>query len=157
MLEVIGMQQLVDKLEKMQDAGNKIANTALQKAGEVIKEAEVEEAKKHNKYSQDVGWKEIKKYRVRVSKKGTKVIDIGLKASRTASQKKKEAKAKASGAARATHWDKIRGIYFNNYGFYHNRTGEYIAGSNWMGKAYDKSADEAYEIIRQQLITEMDL
>ena len=59
MLEVIGMQQLVDKLEKMQEAGNKIANGALQKAGEIIKQAEVQEAKKHSKYSQDVGWKEI--------------------------------------------------------------------------------------------------
>lgn len=161
MSQIKGMQELIDKLQKMEDAGNKIANSALREAGEVVKSAEVEEAKKahtdNSKYSQNVGWKEIKKYNVRLSKKGTKVIDIGLKGSRTPSQKKKDAKAQASGVARATHWDKIKGLYFNNYGFYHNITGEYVAGSNWLGKAYDKSVDDAYEIIRQKLIKEMEL
>lgn len=157
MSQIKGMQELIDKLQKMEDAGNKIANSALREAGEVVKSAEVEEAKKHNKYSEDVGWKEIKKYNVKLSKKGTKIIDIGLKGSQTPSQKKKDAKAKASGVARATHWDKIKGLYFNNYGFYHNITGEYVAGSNWLGKAYDKSVDDAYEIIRQKLIKEMEL
>lgn len=157
MSQIKGMQELIDKLQKMEDAGNKIANSALREAGEVVKSAEVEEAKKHNKYSEDVGWKEIKKYNVKLSKKGTKIIDIGLKGSQTPSQKKKDAKAKASGVARATRWDKIKGLYFNNYGFYHNITGEYVAGSNWLGKAYDKSVDDAYEIIRQKLIKEMEL
>lgn len=158
MLEIKGMDELIQKLEKMEQTPQKITKKALQKAGEHVKDAEVRVAKsEHNKYWEQVGWKEIKKYGVKTRKKGSQVIDIGLKGKRTASQKKKDAKNKASGKSRPTHWDKIKGLWFNNYGFYHNRTGQYVAGSDWIGKAYDESTDEAYEIIRTELLKEMGL
>ena len=157
MLKVVGMQELVDKLDKMSVAGQKISTKTLNKAGNIVKKAEIQRAKKHNKYSQNVGWKEIKKFSVKRNKNGARVVDIGIKGSVTKSQKRKDLEAQKRGDSRPTQWDRIRGLYFNNYGFYHNITGEYIAGSDWFGKAYEDSADEAYGVIRQELLKELDL
>lgn len=156
MLKIQGMQQLVDRLEKMEDAGKRASNVALKKAGEVVKAEQVEQAKKiHNKYSEHIGYNEIKKYQVKVGKTGKRTIDIGLKAPKNSKSKKKN--SASTYTTRTTHWDKIKGLVFNNYGFYHNRTGQYVAGSNWMGKAYDNSCDEAYRVMTNEIIKELGL
>lgn len=158
MLEVKGMKELLEKLEKISDAPEKVGKKALQVAGAHVKDVEVEVARKeHKKYSDDVGWKEIKKYGVKKRKSGSQVIDIGLRGKITASQKKKDLANKKAGKSRPTHWDRVKGLWFNNFGFYHNRTGEYVAGSDWIGKAYDESAERAYAIIREEIIKEMGL
>lgn len=158
MLEVRGMKELLEKLNELSEAPEKAGKRALQKAGEHVKDVEVEVAKsEHNEYSQNVGWKELKKYGVKTKKSGSQVIDIGLRGKRTASQKKKDQSNKSAGVSRPTHWDRIKGLWYNNWGFYHNRTGKYVAGTNWIGKAYEKSSDKAYEIIRAEIIKEMGL
>lgn len=157
-LEVKGMDELLDQLKKMNDAPEKVSKKALQKAGQHVKDVEVEVAKEeHKKYSQDVGWKEIKKYGVRTRRSGSQYVDIGLRGRRTASQKKKDEANKLAGKSRPTHWDKIKGLWFVNFGFYHNRTGEYIAGSNWIGKAYEESSEKAYRIIKEEIVKGMGL
>lgn len=158
MLEVRGMKELLEKLEKVSEAPQKVGKKALQKAGAHVKDIEVKVAQReHDKYTQDVGHKEIKRYGVKTKKTGSQVIDIGLRGKRTASQKKKDQANKMAEKHRPTHWDKIKGLWFNNFGFYHNRTGKYVAGSDWIGKAYDESSDEAYDIIRKHLMDEMGL
>lgn len=150
MSKVVGMQELVDRLEKMQSIGTKIGNKALNNGGNIVRKAEIEQAKKHDKWSKGIGVNEIKKYRPKTSKSGKRVVDIGLKGSMSSNKK-------SNSDSRSTQFDKIRGLYFNNYGFYHNITGEYIAGSNWIGKAYEESADEAYEAIKNEILKELNL
>lgn len=158
MLEIKGLDELIKKLEKIEHTPEKITKKALKEAGDHVKKVEVAVAKaEHHRYSENVGWKEIKKYGVRSKKGGSQVIDIGLKGRRTAKQKKQDAKNKKLGKSRPTHWDKIKGLWFNNYGFYHNRTKQYVSGSNWIGKAYKESSDQAYNIIRDELLKEMGL
>lgn len=161
-LEVKGMDELLTQLKKMHDAPEKVGRKALQEAGKHVKDVEVSVAKEEHPrmpegYSQDVGWKELKKYGVRTRRQGSQYVDIGLRGKVTASQKKKDAKNKESGKKRPTQWDRIKGLWFNNFGFYHNRTGEYIAGSNWIGKAYDESSEKAYRIIKEEIVKGMGL
>lgn len=138
-VEFKGMQELIDKLQRIQDTPRRIGNKVLKEAAEEVKEVEMDVAyNTHRKYSEDVGYKEIKKYGIRTYRSGSKYIDIGLK---------------GTGA----DWQKIKGLYFNNYGFYHNKTGRFIAGSNWIEKAYEQSREKAYKIIKDGLIREMKL
>lgn len=157
-LMVKGMDELLEQLKKMDDAPEKVSKKALQKAGNHVRSVEVEIAKaEHNKYSQNVGWKEIKRYGVRTRKTGSQYVDIGLRGKVSANQKKKDQANKDSGKSRPTYWDRIKGLWFNNFGFYHNRTGEYVAGTNWIGKAYDESSEEAYRIVKEELVKGMGL
>lgn len=157
-VEVKGMQELIDALDKMEKVGDKTVNKALREAGDYVKDVEVKVAKsKHKKYSDDVGWKELKRYPIKMGKKGGKFVNIGIRASVSGNQKKKEIADAKAGVHRATHWDRIKGLFFNNYGFFHNRTGEYIAGSNWIGEAYENSIEEAYSKIREEIEKGLDL
>ena len=157
-VEVKGMQELVDTLDKMLKVGDKTSKQALQKAGDYVKEKEVAVAKRtHNKYSENVGWQELKRYPVKMGRKGGKFVNIGIRASVSGKQKKKEMADAKAGIKRATHWDKIKGLWFAHYGFYHNRTGNYIAGSNWMDTAYDDSVEGAYKIIRENIEKDLGL
>ena len=151
-VEVKGMQELIDDLDKILKVGDKTANNALRKAGDYVKKEEVQVAKQvHDKYSENVGWKELKRYPIKTGKRGGKFVNIGIRASVSGKQKKKESEDAKAGVYRATHWDKIKGLWFNNYGFFHNRTGRYVAGSNWIEKAYDNSVEGAYEIVRKEI------
>lgn len=152
-VKVKGMQQMIDDLDKMVKVMDNVSKEALEVAGEIVKDKEVEVAKKeHNEYSEQVGWKEIKRYPVKIgSKRRSKYVNIGIRAQLTSADKKRDEENKKAGAHRPTHWDKIKGLWFNNYGFFHNRTGAYIAGSDWIGQAYDKSVDEAYKVIEEKL------
>ena len=139
MVKVEGIQELVAKLQYMQEIPNKVGNKLLRQAGDHVKEVEVETAKKtHHLYSKDVGWQEIKRLPIRSYRSGNKYIDIGVR-------------------DRGGDWDKIKGLVFNNYGFRHNLTGRYIAGSNWIRTAYDDSSEQAYRIIREGLLKELKL
>lgn len=151
-VKVKGMQDLVDQLDKMAKVGDKHVNKALNKAGEKVKKTEIEVAERvHNKYSQKVGVKEIKKYPIKVGKRGGKFINIGIRTNVTASQRRKDEANKKAGKSRATHWDRVKGLFYNNYGFHHNRSGTYIAGSDWLGQAYEESVEEAFREMKETL------
>lgn len=157
-VEVKGMQDLIDTLDRMLEVGDKTAKRALREAGDYVKKEEVAVAKQtHRRYSEDMGWKELKRYPVKTGKKGGKFVNIGIRASVSGKQKKKENEDKKAGVHRATHWDKIKGLWYNNYGFHHNRTGRYVAGTNWIGKAYDNSASGAYRIIKEEIEKDLGL
>lgn len=151
-VKITGMQEIVDQLDKMAKVGDKHGADALKKAGTHVKEVEQKVVRStHDKWSQEVGYKELKRYPVKVGKKGGKFINIGIRAKQTPSQKKKDLEAQANGAKRATHWDRVKGLWYNNYGFFHNKSGAYIAGSDWIGTAYEQSVEGAYQIIRDEL------
>lgn len=157
-LETKGFQELIDHLDGLAKVGETHGKQALQEAGDIVRRIEVDVAKHtHKKYSQKVGFNELKKYPIRNGKLGGKYLSVGIKTTQTKSQKKKDEANVKAGKSRPTHWDKVKGLFFNNYGFYHNKTGAYIAGSNWIDEAFDKSRDEAYEKVREVLEKGMDL
>lgn len=141
----------------MQDGNKKALNPALRDGGRIIKKKEVEVVKRENsKYSEDVGWKEIKTFPIRTRKTGS-AIDIGIKGRVSKATKRKDKANTLAQRPRPTYWDRVKGIYFNNFGFHHNRTGRYVAGTDWMGKAYKEGSDEAYNKIRKTLLEKMGL
>lgn len=145
------------RLEKMEDGTKKALNPALRAGAKVVKRKEVAVVKReHSKYSQNVGYKEIKSFPIRKRKSGSSV-DIGIKGRVTKARRRKDQANIANGVKRPTYWDRVKGIYFNNYGFYHNRTGQYIAGSNWLNKAYKESSDEAYLEVKKVVLEKMEL
>lgn len=110
-LEVQGMDELLKTLKKMHDAPEKVSKQALNKAGEDVKKVEMRVAKEaHDKFSEDVGYKEIKKYGVRTRRQGGQYVDIGFRSKLTSSQKKKDQANKKAGKSRPTHWDKVKGL-----------------------------------------------
>lgn len=150
------MQSLTDQLDRMAKVGDTHGKKALQEAGDYVKDVEVKVVKrvhvdKNPKYSEDIGWKELKRYPVKVGKLGGKFVNIGIRANISGKQKQKENADAKAGVYRPTHWDKIKGLWFNNYGFFHNKTGNYIAGTNWIETAYDESVDGAYKIIKKNI------
>lgn len=150
-MKVSGMQELIDHFDKMNNL--KAPKKALVEAGKHIKEVEQKTAlEKHKKYSKNIGNKYIKAFPVRSYKKSL-FIDIGLRS-----------------AGAGAEWDKIKGLYFNHYGFYHNgwnnegtrenrikngRTGKYIAGSRWLDTAFERGKEKAYKIIEEELLKQV--
>lgn len=144
-VEIEGMQELIDKLKKLDKVGNKVCNKALKTAGEEVRKVQENVAKRtHNKYSEKVGYQELKVHGIKNRKSGGKAVDIGLRV--------KGGTEKTGTGKRSSQWDRAKGLWFNNYGFYHNLTGKYITGSDWMGTAYEESSDKAYKIIKDNLI-----
>lgn len=134
-LQVKGMQDLIDYFDRQ--AKIKISKDALRQAGNHVLEEEVKVAEEyHSKYARPLGYRHIKKFPIR-NYHGSAFIDIGLKVKK--------------GSGDSDEWTAIRGLYFNHYGFWHNRTGKYIVGSGWMDKAFDNSKDGAYEILERAM------
>lgn len=150
-LKAKGIDELIKKLENMQKAPDKVVDKALKAAAEIVKETEIATVKKlHNKYSEDIGYKEIKTFSVKRTKTGAKIIQTGIRGS----QNKKRRAAKGR---RSDHWSRIRGLWFNNFGFYNEKTGKYVAGSNWIGKSFEDCKDKAYEKMKEVVLRELDL
>lgn len=156
-----GMTKLINKLDRMSKAPAKVVDKALQEAGEHVKKVEVKVVKQtHDKWSENVGYKEIQTFKIKARRNGSKIIQIGVRGSQKGTPtKSKKGKSSKSGTSRPrnNHWNKIRGLWFNNYGFYHNKTGKYVAGSNWIGKSYEQSKKRAYQIIEETILKEMNL
>ena len=136
MLKIYGMNELLNKLERMQLAPNKIAKKALKEAGNHVLESQIKVARTvHKKYSTGAGVKELN---VQASTfAGNHVVDVGINSK--------------------SNWDKVKGLYFNHYGFYNKRTGTYVAGSGWINIAYKQSVKGAYTIVKNELLKELDL
>ena len=153
-VDIKGIQELIDYFDKI--GNKKVPKNALKKAGQHVREVEVQVAKStHRRYSRnnsESGANHIKSFPPRI-RKGKGFVDIGIK-------------------NKASNWDAIRGLYFNHYGFYHNgwqkegtaenrikngKQGKYIAGSRWMDTAYEKSSKKAYELLEEGLLEGLDL
>lgn len=136
-LQVKGLQEMIDHFEKQTKV--KVSKTALKKAGDYVLDVEKNVAgSKHDKWSRGkVGVNNLRKFPIR-NYKGSAFIDVGIKGGKS-------------------DWGAIRGLYYNHYGFFHNKTGKYIAGSRWMDTAYDKAEQQALNILSEEMLKELDL
>nr|DAW54702.1 MAG TPA: hypothetical protein [Caudoviricetes sp.] len=142
------MQELIDYFEKI--GNSKAPKKGLRKAGDHVLKVEKDVANNiHYKYATGAGVDQLKRSKVRSYKKKA-FIDVGLK-------------------GKMSDWEKAKGLYFNHYGFFHNGwhkdgtaknrkktgiDGKYITGSRWMDKAFDKSKEKAYEILKDEMLKE---
>lgn len=138
------MQELIDLFE--QQTKVKTSKKALKTAGEEVLRIEKQVAGgRHSKWARPAGVNNLKKFPIR-SYRGSAFIDIGIKG-----------KQSKNSNTRADEWGKVRGLYYNHYGFFHNRTGKYIAGSRWMDTAFDKSEEKAFKILSEEMLKELNL
>lgn len=139
--EVIGMSELIDKINKYHDTPNKVGNKALKAASQIVLEVEKSTLlSMHRKdRSTGKGAANLKVGNIKTYSSGSKFVGVGF------------TKDKMGGAS----WDDIKGAYFNHYGWYNNRGGNYVAGSNWLGVAYDKAVDASYTTMKNILIAEL--
>lgn len=102
-----GFREVSDYFDKMSKLGDKTVNKALNDAGNKVREIEADVAKNtHRKYSERVGYNEIKKYPIRTGKMGSKYVSVGIKAKATSRQK---------GHTRSTHWDRVKGLLYSSF------------------------------------------
>lgn len=140
-VEVKGMQELIDKLERYHDTPNKVGNKALKTAGEKMLQYERDTATRiHNKKSTGKGAKHLKVGNVKTYKSGSKFIGVGF------------TKDILGGG---DNWKNVKGLYFQHYGYYNHRGGKYVAGSNWLGIAFEAGADTCYNIIKNEILMEL--
>lgn len=136
------MQQLIDDFEHQTKV--KVSKDALKKAGEYVLGVEKKVVgQEHRRWARPEGINNLKKFPIR-SYQGSAFIDIGIKGKKTKDATK-----------RKTEWDAVRGLYYNHYGFYHNKTGQYVAGSRWMDTAFDKSEKQAFKILSDEMLKEI--
>lgn len=137
--EVVGMQELIDKLNKYHDAPKRVGTKAVKQAGELMLKYEQNTARQmHSKdRSTGKGAAALKVGRVKSYSSGSKFVGVGFT---------KDMIGK---------WDDIKGLYFNHYGYHNNRGGKYIAGSNWLGVAFEKGSNSCYEIMKSVIIAEL--
>ena len=140
---VEGFEQLVQKLERMGQAGNKIANTALKEAGEIIVQQQKQDAPRHpGKPSRDKkqhGYEGLQVGRIRTAKASkNKYVQIGINGSGY------------------DYWDTVAGVYFQHHGYHNHRNGKYYAGSLWMDKSFNKAKDRAAQVMINHLKKELD-
>lgn len=142
-VKIIGMRELIDKLHKMEDVPNKVGNKALKQAGKHMLAIERSTAKSiHKKYATGKGAAALKVGNVKTYGSGNKYVGVGFT---------KDIMGDKS------NWDNIKGLYFNHYGFYNVRYNTYVAGSNWLGKAYKSGVDECYSIMKMVILEELKL
>lgn len=134
-VDIKGFKELSDYFDKIGKVADKPVNRALNAAADEVKDIQVDVVtKQHHVYSTGKGKKELRKYPI-TRRGGRKVIKIGIK-------------------SKKVDFENIKGLYFNNYGFYHNKTGKYITGSNWLGKSREKALPVAYKTIKDELMKE---
>lgn len=90
--------------------GEKVCQKALKVAGEEVRKIEVQTAiEKHDKYSEKIGYKEIKVLPM-YGARNKKICPVGIRVRFTPKQAAKQSALKASGKYRATYWDKVKGL-----------------------------------------------
>ena len=141
-LEVKGFDELVDILHKYHNTPNKVGNKALKEAAEIMLNHERQTLKKmHNKdRSTGKGAANLKVGKIKTYASGSKFVGVGF------------TKEMMGGKE---NWKNIKGAYFNHYGYYNHRGGKYVAGSNWLGVAYQNGANSSYATIKNIILAEL--
>ena len=137
--EVRGMSELIDKLNKYHDSPNRVGNKALREAAEVMLESEKSTLLSMHKKDRATGKgaKSLKVGKVKAYPSGSRFVGVGFTKDMMG------------------EWDDIKGAYMQHYGYYEHRSGKYMAGSNWLGVAFDKSSNSCYNTIKAVMIAEL--
>lgn len=141
---VEGFEQLTQKLERMGQAGNKIANTALKESGEIIVKQQQKDAPRHpgspSRGKAKHGYEGLQVGKIKTAKASkNKYVQIGINGSGY------------------DYWDTVAGVYFQHHGYHNHWNGRYYAGSLWMDKTFEKTKDKAAKVMIDHLKKELDL
>lgn len=139
-MEIYGMAELIDKLNKYHDAPNRVGNKALREAGKIMLDTEKTTLLQMHKKDRATGQgaAELNMGRIKVYSGGSsRFLGVGFTKEKMGD------------------WDKIKGAYMQHYGYHEHRSGKYFAGSNWLGVAFDRSSSKCYEIIKSVMLAEL--
>lgn len=141
-LEIKGFDELIDKLHKYHDTPNKVGNKALKEAAEVMLKHEKSTLRSMHSGDRSTGKgaANLKVGKLKTYPSGSKFVGVGF------------TKEMMGGG---DNWKNIKGAYFQHYGYYNHRGGKYVAGSNWLGVAYENGANPSYAIIKNTIIAEL--
>lgn len=138
-LSISGIDELINKLEKIGRAGKTVANKALKEAGRVVVAQQKIDAPRHkggpSNGKTKHGGDALKVGRIRTSKSKNSYVQIGI--------------------TDAKVWEYAKGIYFQHHGFYNHRAKKYIAGSQWVTKSFKKVKKEAAKVMKDALKKEI--
>ena len=142
-LRVEGFEQLVQKLERMGQAGNKIANTALKESAKIVVDEQKKDAPRHSgspsRGKKQHGYEGLQVGKIRTAKASkNKYVQIGIN------------------GKGYDYWDIVAGVYFQHYGYHNHWNGRYYAGSLWMDKSFNKVKDKAAKVMIDHLKKELD-
>lgn len=146
-LEVKGMIEIIDYLDRTMQQVKQ--NKPLKDASKYVLTVEVEVATRmhSSERSEHIGVEYLKRFPVKILRNGNRIVSIGIRGRQTKSSMKQDQINIQNGDSRPTYWDKIKGLWFQNYGYVEWKTGRYYSGSHWIDIAYEESAEEAYRII----------
>lgn len=136
---VQGFDTLVNKLETLGKAGNRIANKALKEGAKAIVNQQKLDGPKHKGGPANGkpihGADALKVGRIVTAKSKNKYVQIGITDSNV--------------------WEYAKGVYFQHHGFYNHISKKYVAGSQWMDKSFEKSKKKAANILINYLEKEI--
>lgn len=140
-VEIKGMAELIDKIERYHESPKKVGNKALKEASNIMLDSErATLLKMHNKdRSTGKGAKNLKVGRIRSYAGGSKYVGVGFTKDKIGD---------------GENWKNIKGAYFAHYGYHEHRSGKYMAGSNWLGVAFDNASSACYNVIKSTLLAE---
>lgn len=130
-MELSGFDELIDKLDKLENVGDKVKRTAVKKGAEIVL--------KHFKNSAPAD--------TRNSRRSLKV---------TSTKKFKNGDTWSQVGIDRSNWCKTKGLYFQNYGYVHKRSGKKINKHvGWVSKEFKKVEGQASKVIEQEVKNEL--
>lgn len=130
-MELSGFDELIDKLDKLENVGDKVKRTAVKKGAEIVL--------KHFKNSAPAD--------TRNSRRSLKV---------TSTKKFKNGDTWSQVGIDRSNWNKTKGLYFQNYGYVHKRSGKKINKHvGWVSKEFKKVEGQASKVIEQEVKNEL--
>lgn len=125
-IELSGFDELVSDLNNLGSIGNKIGKKAIEEGAKIVLEQQKKDAPRsedddHGADKLDIT--EIKRY----AKSGTIIGRVGIS---------------------KDNWEYTKGLYFNNYGFEHYKSGKIVdIHIGWMNDSFKKCKEKASEVI----------
>lgn len=131
-----GFDELMNDLKNLGNVGNKIGRQAVQEGAQIVlkqqKSDAPRDANSNNHGSDELNIAKIKKY----AKSGTVVARIGIT---------------------SENWEKVKGLYFNHYGFEHHISGKFVAPHvGWMNDSFKKCKEKAAKTMLDIASSEID-
>ena len=141
-VEIKGMQELIDKLNRYHKTPNRVGNKALKEAAKTMLESEKSTLLRMHKKDRATGKgaKHLKVGNIKTYSSGSRFVGVGFTEDMLGS---------------GENWKNVKGAYFVHYGYHEHKSGKYIAGSNWLGVAFDNASSGCYNIIKSTILAEL--
>ena len=130
-MQIEGFDELFSKLDKLGNVGDKVEKTAVKAGAKIV----LEHFKKTAPRDTGNSRKHLKITSTKTFKNGGTWSQVGIDKS---------------------NWSKTKGIYFQNYGYVHNKSGKRINKHvGWVSKEFKKVEGQAAKVIEKEVKNEL--